>query len=72
ELTTLSLNEYQEENLKEISGKPKAREIGIIVTPNQENNRHVELLKSYILDNIPRHMQQKNDYDIVDPNITMK
>jgi len=72
ELTTLSLNEYQEENLKEISGKPKAREIGIIVTPNQENNRHVALLKSYILDNIPRHMQQKQDYDIVDPNITMK
>jgi LysR family hydrogen peroxide-inducible transcriptional activator len=72
ELTTLSLNEYQEENLKEISGKPKAREIGLIVTPSQENNRHVALFKSYILDNIPKHMREQHNYEIVDPNINLK
>ena len=71
ELTTLSLNEYQEENLKVIHGKPKAREIGIIVTPNYDKVRYVKLLEEYIKQNIPSHMLKKNDYEIVDPNIQM-
>ena len=71
ELTTLSLNEYQEENLKVIHGKPKAREIGIIVTPNYDKVRYVKLLEEYIKQNIPSHMLKKNDYEIVDTNIQM-
>ncbi len=71
ELTTLSLNEYQEENLKVIHGKPKAREIGIIVTPNYDKVRYVKLLEEYIKQNIPSHMLKKNDYEIVDPNIQL-
>ncbi|MAE85013.1 MAG: hypothetical protein CMB80_19915 [Flammeovirgaceae bacterium] len=71
ELTTLSLNEYQEENLKVIHGQPKAREIGIVVTPNYDKVRYVKLLEEYIRGNIPSHMLQANDYEIVDPNIQM-
>lgn len=71
ELTTLSLNEYQEENLKFIQGKPKAREIGIVVTPNYDKVRYVKLLEMYIQSNIPSHMLSQNDYEIVDPNIQM-
>ncbi len=71
ELTTLSLNEYQEENLKIIAGKPKAREIGMILTPNYDKVRYVELLESYIKQNIPHHMLNNEDYDVVDPHIMM-
>lgn len=71
ELTTLSLNEYQEENLKAIHGQPKAREIGLIVTPNYDKVRYIKLLEEYIKNNIPSHMKNKKDYEIVDPNIKM-
>lgn len=71
ELTTLSLNEYQEENLKDIYGRPKAREIGLIVTPNYDKVRYIKLLEEYIKNNIPSHMKTQNDYEIVDPNIQM-
>lgn len=71
ELTTLSLNEYQEENLKTIAGKPKAREIGLIVTPNYDKVRYIRLLESYIKANIPHHMLSVNDYEVVDPAIKM-
>jgi len=71
ELTTLSLNEYQEENLKIIHGQPKAREIGMIVTPNYDKVRYVKLLEEYIKANIPHHMLGQNDYEVVDPNIKM-
>lgn len=72
ELTTLSLNEYQEENLKTIKGRPKAREIGMIVTPNYDKVRYVRLLEGYIKENIPHHMLSKNNYEVVDPHIQMK
>lgn len=71
ELTTLSLNEYQEENLKTIRGKQKAREIGMIVTPNHDKARYINLLESYIKGNIPGHMLDNSDYEIVDPGIKM-
>lgn len=71
ELTTLSLNEYQEENLKMIYGRPKAREIGIVVTPNYDKVRYIKLLEEYIKNNIPSHMLTSSDYEIVDPNIQM-
>lgn len=71
ELTTLSLNEYQEDNLKTIQGKSKSREIGIIVTPNHDKVRYINLIEQYIKTNIPNHMLKGDDYDIVDPNIQM-
>ncbi len=72
ELTTLSLNEYQEEYLKKIHGKPKAREISLIITPNYDKARYINLLEEFIKTNIPHHMLSKNDYEIVDPNIKVK
>ena len=72
ELTSLALNEYQEDNLKVISGKPKAREISLIVTNNYDKERYVEVLGEKIRSNIPHHMLEKQDYEIVDPNIQIK
>lgn len=72
ELTSLCLNEYQEENLKNISGKPKAREIGLIVTNKYDKERYIQVLEEYIKKNIPHHMLSKQDYEVVDPNIQIK
>jgi LysR family hydrogen peroxide-inducible transcriptional activator len=71
ELTTLSLSEYQEENLKNISGKPRAREIGMIVTHNYGKARYIKLIEEYIKSNIPHHMLSGSNYDVVDPHIAM-
>lgn len=72
ELTSLSLNGAQEENLKTISGKPRAREIGMVVTPKHDKDRYIRVLGEYIQKNIPHHMLQKNNYVIVDPHIEVK
>ena len=72
ELTSLALNEYQEDNLKKISGKPKAREISMIVTNNFNKERYIKVLGTHIKNNIPHHMLEKMDYEIVDPNIQIK
>ena len=69
ELTTLSLDSYQEENLKTIKGKSKAREIGMAVTSNYTKARFINALKVIIEENIPSHMLDGSQYDIVDPNI---
>ncbi len=71
ELTTLSLSGDQEESLKKFKGKPKAREISLIMTPNFDKARYISLLEEYIKSNIPSHMLTQNDYEIVDPNIEM-
>jgi len=71
ELSTLSLNEYQEENVKHISGKPKAREIAIIVRKNYDKERYVEKLKTYIQANIPKSMLSSKGLEIVDPEINI-
>lgn len=72
ELTSMCLNAYQEENLKIISGRPKAREIGLIVTNKYDKERYIEVLQTYIQKNIPHHMLSQHDYEIVDPNIQIK
>ena len=72
ELTSLCLNEYQEERLKIIGGQPKAREISMIVPNSYDKERHIDLLGTYIKDNIPKHMIDQHDYEIVDPNIQMR
>lgn len=69
ELTTLSLSGQQEMYIKEIKGKPKAREISIIVPHNHDKDRYIEKLKSYIQENIPRHMLSAEGLEIVDPGI---
>ncbi len=72
ELTSLALNAEQEENLKNISGKPKAREISMVVTHQYDKKRYIDVLGKYIKKNIPQHMLKTNRYEIVDPNIRMK
>lgn len=72
ELTSLALNEYQEDNLKVISGQPRAREISLIVTNSYDKERYVKVLGDKIKSNIPHHMLEKQDYEIVDPNIRIK
>jgi len=72
ELTSLALNEYQEDNLKVISGRPKAREIGMIVTNNFDKERYIKVLGEKIKNNIPHHMLEIQDYEIVDPNIQIR
>ncbi|MEM8896248.1 MAG: LysR substrate-binding domain-containing protein, partial [Bacteroidota bacterium] len=71
ELTTMSLSEYQEDNLKRISGEQKAREIGMIVTHNYGKARYISLLEEYIKSNIPHHMLTGEKYDVVDPHIEL-
>lgn len=67
ELTTLSLNDEQEQKL--ILIKKKAREIGIILRPNSDKKRFIEKLEGYIKRNIPHRMLSKEDLEIVDPEI---
>lgn len=70
ELSTLSLDEQQEEFVKAIKGKPKAREISLITTRHYNKRRFIEKLEEYIKDNVPKHMLSPADYEIVDPQIT--
>jgi LysR family transcriptional regulator, hydrogen peroxide-inducible genes activator len=72
ELSTLSLSEKQEENVKAIAGKPKAREIAIIVTKNYDKERYIEKLKTYIQNNIPKSMLSSKGLEIVDPEINIE
>jgi len=69
ELSTLSLSGDQEANLKSISGIKKVREISLIVTKNYDKRRFITKLEEYIKSNIPKHMIEKGQFEIVDPNI---
>lgn len=69
ELSMLSLDEEQEERVLPISDTPKAREISMIMTKNYDKQRFVEKLGAYVRKNIPRHMLQHSNYEIVDPQI---
>lgn len=69
ELTTMSLSGAQEENLKNISGKPRAREIGFVITPKHDKDRFIRVLGEYIQKNIPKHLLEKKGFIIVDPHI---
>ncbi|MEM6643368.1 MAG: LysR substrate-binding domain-containing protein [Bacteroidota bacterium] len=72
ELTSLALSGDQEENLKPIGGKPKAREISMVVTNNLEKERYLNVLADTIKSNIPHHMLEGSSYEIVDPNIQIR
>jgi LysR family hydrogen peroxide-inducible transcriptional activator len=71
ELSTLSLSETQEENVKAIAGKQKAREIAIIVPKNYDKERFIAKLKYYIQNNIPGSMLTSKGLEIVDPEINI-
>jgi len=69
ELSTLCLSKEQEENVKHIAGKPKAREIAIIVPKNYDKERFIERIKTYIQSNIPKSMLSSKGLEVVDPEI---
>ncbi len=72
ELSTLSLTEEQEENVKSIAGKkPKVREIAIIVTRQHDKERFIQKIQEYIQMNIPKSMLTSKGVEIVDPEINV-
>lgn len=71
ELSMLSLDQEQEERVIPISGKPKAREISLIMTRHYDKKRFIDKLGEYVRKNIPRHMLSGEDYEIVDPQISI-
>ena len=71
ELSTLSLSESQEENIKGITGTPKAREIAMIVTKHNDKHRFVEKLMESIRESIPKGMLSKKGIEVVDPEIRL-
>jgi LysR family hydrogen peroxide-inducible transcriptional activator len=71
ELTTLTLSKEQESNLKRISGKPKAREIGIITRTEYDKERFIDKLEVHIKKNIPRSMLSSKGLEVVDPGISI-
>ncbi|MEQ8928001.1 MAG: LysR substrate-binding domain-containing protein [Fulvivirga sp.] len=72
ELTTLILNEEQEENISEINtGKTKAREVGLIKRPRTNKENMISVLMDHIVASIPKNMLNANKLEVVDPNIHM-
>jgi len=67
ELTTLSLSNTQEENLRAIANK--AREISLITRKISNKDRFAEKLAEYIKQNIPSTMLKADNLEIVDPGI---
>ena len=70
ELTTLSLDENQEENISPIL--KKAREIGVITQKTSLKEHFVQKMIEYIKKNIPGNMISAEGIEIVDPGIRMK
>lgn len=70
ELTTLSLDEDQEENISPIL--EKAREIGVITQKTSLKEHFVQKMIEYIKMNIPGNMISPEGIEIVDPGIRMK
>ncbi len=70
ELTTLTLNEDQEQNISPIHNK--AREIGMIARKNYDKDRFIGKLEEYIKKNIPKKMLSSKGLEVVDPGIKME
>lgn len=70
ELTTLSLDEDQEENISPILSK--AREIGVITQKTSLKEHFVQKVIEYIKQNIPGNMISPEGIEIVDPGIRMR
>lgn len=70
ELTTLSLDEDQEENISPIL--KKAREIGVITQKTSLKEHFVQKMIEFIKMNIPGNMISPEGIEIVDPAIRMK
>ncbi len=69
ELTTLSLTEEQEENLRPIADKPFAREIGLIIREKNNKQILIDQLAECIRANIPKPMLSPEGLNVVDPDI---
>jgi LysR family hydrogen peroxide-inducible transcriptional activator len=69
ELTTLSLSEEQEENLRPIAEKPFAREIGLITRVKTNKQILIDQLADCIRANIPKPMLSPKGLTVVDPDI---
>jgi len=69
ELTTLSLTEKQEENLRPIADKPFAREIGMIVREKSNKQLLFNEFAQCIRENIPRTMCSPEGLEVVDPDL---
>ena len=72
ELTTLSLSEEQEENLRPIAGKPFAREIGLIIREKNNKKILIDQLADCIRTNIPKPMLSPKGLSVVDPDIHLE
>ena len=70
ELTTLTLDHLQEENIAPIA--TKAREIGIITQRANLKEHFVNRLVDYIKKNVPNHMLVPKNLEIVDPGINIQ
>ncbi len=72
ELTTLILNEDQDDNINVIRGKyPKAREVGVIKRGRTNKEAMIQELMTYIKKSIPKPMLSSSKLEIVDPNIDL-
>ncbi|WP_258103962.1 hydrogen peroxide-inducible genes activator [Marinoscillum sp. MHG1-6] len=67
ELTTISLTEDQASNIRPI--ERKAREIGLITRTIPDKERYIKVLKTYIQQNVPKHMLSKENLEVVDPGL---
>ncbi|MFY0607444.1 MAG: LysR family transcriptional regulator [Cyclobacteriaceae bacterium] len=69
ELSLLSLNEEQEERILPLLEGKKVREISLVMTKQFDKERFILKLAEYIKKNVPKHMLQAGDSEIVDPQI---
>ncbi|NRB62409.1 MAG: LysR family transcriptional regulator [Saprospiraceae bacterium] len=65
ELSTLHLTAEREDMIKEISGRPRVREISMIHLPNEVRVNLVDEVAKVIQKNIPSHMINKDPTEVI-------
>jgi LysR family hydrogen peroxide-inducible transcriptional activator len=72
ELSTLTLNGEQEDQVIQLDDVAnKVREIGLVKPVHPGKARFIQIVKQYIQQNIPAHMQDASTYEIIDPLVTV-
>lgn len=69
ELTTLHLSTEREDMIKEITGRPRVREISIVHLPNEVRTHILDEVVTVIQRNIPSHMMQLGSAEAIRTNI---
>ncbi len=69
ELCLLSLNVEQEERTLPLLDGKKVREISLIMTKQFDKERFISKLGEYVRKNVPKHMIEPSNFEIVDPQI---